>query len=351
MKSITKLLPGAQAYENLTYPIGAGEVAELDGLILFDRYLLLLEAKAGEFGSARRGGKEAIKKGLAQLVGDPLEQGARAWDYIRKMERPVFQAKSGQEVILDKQRYTEIAIITLTLDSLDVFTPQMHHLREAGVLGHHDIPWAVCLTDLIVISEILQSPSEFLHFLHWRRAVGRTENVSSGTDELNWLAIYLKEGPKLLAVPEGYTNMAFTSYTDELDAYFLYKGGFRTKPANRPEQPVPKILRALLTATENSGIPAFTTVTEALLDFDFKEREELSQKLRQASRQAPDRSEVIKLDTANLSVRIIRGQRTQEELQQMTKNSYSQGKRTILIAMDFLPEMRVFRCAVQESKA
>ena len=140
LKSISKLLPGSQAYERLTYPIWPGEAAELDALILFDRYVFLLEAKGGEFGAARRGGKDRIKMGLAELVGDPLEQGARAWDYIRKNEQPVFIAKGGKRVVLDRPRYTEISNITLTLDSLDIFTPQMHRLRDTGVLGQHDLP-------------------------------------------------------------------------------------------------------------------------------------------------------------------------------------------------------------------
>jgi len=261
LKSISKLLPRSQACESLTYPIGPGEEAELDALILFDSYVFLLEAKGGEFGPARRGGKESIKRGLADLVGDPLEQGARAWDYIRKTERPVFLAKDGKQFVLDNRRFTEISIITLTLDSLDVFTPEMHRLRNTGVLGQHDLPWAVCLTDLMAISDILQSPSEFTHFLRWRRANGKAGDVSAGTDELNWLAIYLKEGPKLLKVPEGYSNMSFTSYTDDFDAFFLYQGGFRTHPASRPAQSIPAPVRELLSAAENSGIPGFTTVT------------------------------------------------------------------------------------------
>ena len=63
LKSISKLLPGSQVYESLTYPIGPSERAELDALILFDRYVFLLEAKGGEFGAARRGGQGGNKEG------------------------------------------------------------------------------------------------------------------------------------------------------------------------------------------------------------------------------------------------------------------------------------------------
>src|SRR5271156_5529852 len=47
---------------------------------------------------------------------------------------------------------SDICPITLTLDSLDVFTSDLHRLRAAGVLQEGDLPWAVCLTDLWAIS-------------------------------------------------------------------------------------------------------------------------------------------------------------------------------------------------------
>jgi len=188
LKAFKRLLPASQAYKNLKYPIGPKENAELDELVLFDRYAFLVEAKGGDFGAARRGGKQRIKKNLTELVGDPSEQAARAWDYIRKDEKPVFSTHNGEQIEIDKSRYTEISVVTLTLDSLDVFTPNLYRLREIGVFGHHDLPWAVCLTDLMAISEILQLPVEFTHFLRWRLAINAGGDVSAGTDELNWLA-------------------------------------------------------------------------------------------------------------------------------------------------------------------
>ena len=349
VKSFGKLLPGAEAYENLTYPIGPNEEAELDALILFDRYVFLVEAKAGEFGAARRGGKEKIKKGLAELVGDPFEQGARAWDYIRKTAQPVFLAKGGKRVVLDKRRYTEVSIITLTLDSLDVFTPEMHRLRDAGVLGQHDIPWAVCLTDLMAISDILQFPSEFTHFLRWRRAISAGGDLSAGMDELNWLAIYLKEGPALLKVPIGYSNMNFTSYTDDFDAFFHYQEGVRTQPTTRPEQPIPPVLRELLSALDGSGIPNFTIVTESLLDLNFEERERLSERLRELSRKASVSPTFLTFDAAHLLLRFFLGERTSEQLQAETQKTETLEKRTISIAIDFRPALNVFGWFIQET--
>lgn len=347
LKALRRLLPASQAHQNLTYPIGPSEKAELDGLVLFDRYAFLLEAKAGEFGAARRGGKDGIKKGLEELVGNPSKQGARAWDYIRRNEKPVFSTHSGEQIAIDKSHHTEISPITLTLDSLDVFTPQLHRLRDTGVLGPDDLPWAVCLTDLMAISEILQLPVEFTHFLRWRLTINTGGDVSAGTDELNWLAIYLKEGPKLLRVPQGFTRLSFNSYTDDFDAYFLYQGGFRSELAERPAQPMPSSFRELLLAFEATSIHGFTAPSELLLDLSFEERVKFAQKLKGMERRNRNTSKPMTFRTAEVTIRVYPGQRSLEEL----RSEVARSEKTLVLAVDPFAGWRVTGWLIVPAKA
>jgi hypothetical protein len=329
LEALKSLLPSSQVHRNLSYPIGPNEEGELDGLVLFDRYAFLVEGKAGEFGAARRGGKERMKKGLSELVGEPIRQAARAREYILKAKSPKFTAPNGQDITVGA-RFTEISVITLTLDSLDVFTSEPHLLRRTGVLGPHDLPWAVCLTDLMAISEILRLPVEFTHFLRWRMSVDPGKNVSVGSDELNWLAVYLKEGPALLRVPSAFTELSFTSYTDKFDAYFMFTGGFRQKPAERPSQLIPTELRALLEGLEAAGTAGFTAPAEALLDLPFSERQRLSQQLAETRR----RNEGTEFETEKLRVRAWYGKGALTELQTQLNGPSEGGKSTLLIAAD-----------------
>jgi hypothetical protein len=335
LKALSRLLPSSQTYANLTYPIGPRENAELDGLVLFDRYAFLIEAKAGEFGAARRGGKDRIKERLTKLVEEPSQQALRARDFIRKNDSPVFFDKGGNQIAVDKARHTEVSIISLTLDSLDVFTSGMNRLRSTGVLGQHDLPWAVCLTDLVAISELLQSPSEFTHFLRWRLAVNEGGDVSAGSDELNWLAVYLKEGPEFLRVPQGFTMMSFDTYTDDIDAYFYYRGGFRTKPAARPTQPIPEPLRELLAAIAGTKIHGHTAAAEIILDLSFKEREQFAQELRkEATRNLPNALPRT-FEAKNLRIVIYPGQQSVEELQALVEGCFVRDKVTLVLGVDF----------------
>ncbi|HEY4838827.1 MAG TPA: hypothetical protein VIH72_09475 [Candidatus Acidoferrales bacterium] len=342
LEALRKLLPDSQVHRNLFYPVAGNQKAELDGLILFDRYIFLVEAKGGDFGSGRRGGKGGIKSGLEQLVGEASDQGARASDFVRSSERPAFYKQNGEEVVIHKSKSTEVSVITITLDSLDVFTPELHLLRDVGVLGNHPLPWAVCLTDLMAISDILQSSIEFTHFLRWRRAINASGGVSSTTDELNWLAIYLKEGPKFLRVPEGFTNATFTSYTDDLDAYFYHQGGFRGKPAERPAQPIPSPLREILSSLVSRKVQGFSNVGEMLLDLTFDERSDLAATLKQRLvRPQADQNSVV-FDATKLRIIVYPDERSLAEFKAGTSTNVDRRKPTLAIAVDPSVGWRVF---------
>jgi len=73
LSHIKNMLPNATAYTSLFYPLESGGEAELDALLLFDRYALLVEGKAGSLGKAWRGGKEKMKTQLEALVGDAAD--------------------------------------------------------------------------------------------------------------------------------------------------------------------------------------------------------------------------------------------------------------------------------------
>lgn len=333
VKAISGMLPGCQALQNLTY-VADGQATELDGLILFDRYGFLIEGKAGSFAAAgRRGGPSSIARSLRDLVADPTEQAIRASEYIRHTDHPVFSASDGRRVSIDKAHTKDICLITLTLDSLDVFTPDLQQLRTAGVLQPGDLPWAVCLTDLWAISELVTSPSEFTHFLRWRLAVYSAKSVSAGSDELNWFAIYLKEGPEFVSVPAGFDHLSYTSYTDDMDAYFYHRSGHRQTFAERPSQAIPTSLRALLASLEHDQAQDFTMVTEFLLGLNFSTRSVLSERIAEFA-SPKNNAESLTLTDTDRAVILLRGARSQKELDDHAARHSSSHKNVLVLALD-----------------
>ena len=268
---LSMVMPRNQNYEELYYTF-EGNRYELDGLFLFDRYVLLMEAKAGSVSEAsRRGAIKSLESDLKALVRDPSRQAARAKTYIESTAQPSFVTKNGQQIVIDKSIPLQVATMALTLDNLAMFTSDMSSLKQTGLLTQGSISWTLYLPDLKIITELLPRPSQFWHYFRWRRTLFGMNNIF-GNDEVNWLGIYIKQGPSdVKRAPESY-RLTFTSYTTDLDDYFLYRAGQRSKAAPRPKQEVPGPMEVLIDDIEMTAMVGFTAVTESLLDLTFRER-------------------------------------------------------------------------------
>jgi len=107
-----------------------------------------------------------------------------------------------------------------------------------------------------------------------------------GSDEVNWLGIYLQQGPGEEGLaPESY-QLSFSSYTTEMDDYFLHQSGERSKSAKRPERKIPPRMRALIRNMENTASPGFTAAAELLLELNITERKKFEAALRKHEKSA-----------------------------------------------------------------
>jgi hypothetical protein len=271
MSMFCRMLPGLVVETSLSYPIGVGLEAEVDALILFDRYIFVVEGKGG---NRNRTQKDAgVQARIDELVGGPAKQALRTKAYLRG--NPILLRADDTTFDIGDTSSSEIVPISISLDSLDAFTSELNEVKE--IAGLSEAVWAICLTDLRVISEIVSRPREFTHYLRWRLAVALRTDVMGDRDELNWLAVYLKDGPNIPKAPAGDDFLIFRSYTDAFDAYFLYKQGDRTKVEKRPSQEIPDGVRLLLDSVESSGFTRSTEAAEFILDFPLEQRREIDQ--------------------------------------------------------------------------
>lgn len=276
---LASVMPKNEQYEELYYEAG-GQRFELDGLFLFDRYILLLESKAGAVSDgSRRGATSSLESDLKKLVRDPSRQAERAKNFIAAEQTPTFTTKAGDKVVIDKNVNYEVVSMALTLDNLAMFTSDMQEIKKLGLLAPDSISWTLYLPDLHIVTELLPSPSQFWHYFRWRRSLIGLNNIF-GTDEVNWLGIYLKQGPgEESYLPDSY-RLTYSTYTTDMDDYFLHQSGERSKPAKRPEQEIPSRMRALIRDIEETGSQGFTVATELLLDLTFAERKQFESLLR-----------------------------------------------------------------------
>lgn len=282
-----------RVYRNLYYPDEKGERAELDGLIVFDERIFLIEVKGGRFSSsARRGSVDRLKSDLEGLIQEPFDQARRARDHLERAAPAVFCDERGREVIrLEKGKdFKEILCITVTAECLGGFATYLKMTKALGLLPADENPWAVYIHDLRVISELMESPSEFMHFLTQRLRAGTFEQVHI-IDELDYLGVYIKQGLYLEDWHLGENDhLSFDGYTKEIDRYYLSRPD---EAIPKPRQAMPKRLRSLIAGLNRGRAKGFTRAAHHLLSVSDLGRKEIDRHLEMGEKKAGDEKRAV----------------------------------------------------------
>lgn len=290
LELLGQCLKHADVYEGLTYSyLEDGEIreADLDGLIMFDTVLLLVEGKAGTLTRpARRGAPKRMIRDVSKLLAESHSQALRARRHIASNPEPVFALDDGSEITIDKDRIQRIFLVTVTMDPLDVFAPVLHEVAELGIFEEGDLPWAVYLLDLRVICELTAFPSQLVHYLMRRLRLNELQIVAA-VDELDWFGHYFLEGLYFEEVKEsGLGWVQLSSYTTKLDDYYMYVTGQRKTPAPKPTQPMPDGFREVLAELEGSHRRGYLTAALMLLDMSGKDRKRFGKYVKRSRKRA-----------------------------------------------------------------
>lgn len=273
------MLPRAGAFRSLTYtPMEDGQPTEgeLDGLIIADDIAILMEVKAGGMSEpGRRGAPSGMKEDLESLVGEAHDQALRARDYLKSSDEVTFTLSDGTALAVKSGDIDDIIMVTVTLESLDIFTATLYRLAELGVLREDELPWAVSLLDLAAIAEAVEFPAQLIHFLRRRRRVNELTSVMAH-DELDWFGHYLSEGlyfENLVAEDDEHmTFVSFVGYSKDLDAHFVLADCEDADVPPLPRQSMPDEMRALLLELEDSQPHGYLHISLALLDLSTEAR-------------------------------------------------------------------------------
>lgn len=280
-----KLLPNANIYRNQYYEVelnGQKECFETDAIILYDNNLFILEGKAGTLSiSSRRGSIERMKRDTIELIDSAYSQALRTKRYIEETDKPNFKYKNGSEsfVIHNKNNIENIFLINVTLESLGYLSTHLNSLKNFNLIQGKEWPWSVFINDLRVISEILESPTQFLLFLQ-RRIRANDFPGFYLIDELDFLMYFLNEGLYLEESELKNKSMySLIGYTDELDRYYNFLGGI----VSSGKKPTLKILpefKELIKNIESLGKTGFAKITTILLGFSHETHNEIIRELK-----------------------------------------------------------------------
>jgi hypothetical protein len=270
------LLPGAHVHKKLFYRIQEGKTLqrlETDGIVLFDNNMFIIEAKAGSLSvPVRRGSMMRIERDARKLIEKAYTQVTRTERYIADSERPVFQHENGSTalVIEDKDRYENVYLVNVTLADLGSLSTRLSSLRALNLIEGEACPWLVYINKLKVISEIVDSPSEFLLYLQ-QRIRANDHGKFSAVSELDFLMYFLREGGLDLTQEfnEDYDVLIPSDYTDALNRFYDYSAGL-LPTGEKPNLNVLWDLKKRIVGLEALGKRNFTKVTTTLLRVGYE---------------------------------------------------------------------------------
>ncbi|CEQ14600.1 YecA family protein [Paraclostridium sordellii] len=275
-----RMLNNCTCYDSLKYDLNeSGEIkeCELDGLILYDNNILLIEAKSGIFHEkARKGYIKKLETNIKDNIESAYLQADRARRYLKSSDVPQFKLKSREIISLDMKLYDHIYLINVTLENFSSISTMMHKLNQFGLYKSNEFPWSVNLNDLKIISDFIQFPAQFLHYLKKRVELANKDFLKNPevftTDELDLLGDYL-EGNLYYEDYREYSSIMIEDYNPYFNKYYnsIELGISIDKIGQRFDDGFIKLIYNL----EKDKEHGYSEVVTKLLDLSSEHREQL----------------------------------------------------------------------------
>ena len=284
LEHFERLLPGGSVHHSLYYRIG-DQRFETDGIIIFDGYLFILEMKSAPFSvAALRGADKGLKADLEHLVDEPYAQAKRTLAYIRDNEPASFETEDGTVALTIESlsEFRRTYIINVTLADIGHVSARLSSAKAMGFLEGDEWPWSVFINDLRVLSEIIESPADFLLFLNRRLALNDLPAVST-LDELDYLGWFLKHGLFFRKEDFGpHDRLSMIGYTVPIERYYDHVAG-RVSSGDKPRLNIREWYRDLVAALGRTGKPGCHHIGSVLLSLDGNEQERIETFFREYS--------------------------------------------------------------------
>lgn len=302
---LQRVFPPNSILLNPFYPDG-NEMADV--MVLHDRKILIFQCKSKILTYRSRIGAdfEVLREDLRKAIAEAFRQGTRAQNYLRTSERAEVRIHTGP-LAIDMTQVTGIYLVSLTSMPLQDLAGRLANTNSIlGLFPENEYPWSVSLGDLDVITQVINSPARFLHYVLQRQAVERT-SFGVHADEMDYLGFYLSHGMRFdLDDFRGFDQVALSGFSDEVDRWVFDKFE-RKQNVSAPQGTPVDGFDELLSDVEKSGDAYATDCAIALLDLTSAGRKSVVQLARQTKeRSRRDRglhsfSTVLKTGTRGFS--------------------------------------------------
>ena len=186
------LLPRAKVFKNIFYKINQNRY-ETDGIIVYDGYVFIVEAKANLFSDkAKKGHNLKTNDHINDIIKGSYRQAKRFIDYITDEKITLFDS-SGKELNIDLKEKNKFIIVTLTLESVGSIVPLLKISDKLRLFDKEYFPWIISIYDLVVIADFFETPSLLFHYLNSRMNFLLNEKASI-YEELDLIGYFIKYG-------------------------------------------------------------------------------------------------------------------------------------------------------------
>jgi hypothetical protein len=215
---LRRVFPPEMILLNPYYPNGE-EMADV--MVLHDHKVLLFQCKSKILTYPARIGAdfEVLRGDVRKAIADAFKQGIRGRDYLRANKCPEFDV--GQKrLALDMAQVNGLYLVTVTSTSFQSLAGRFANTNSAlGLFSAGEYPWSLSLGDLDVLTQVLTSPAEFLHYALRRGQVERT-TFEVHADEMDYLGLYLTQGIRLDVDDfAGMDHVALSGFSSEVDRW------------------------------------------------------------------------------------------------------------------------------------
>jgi len=250
---------------------------ELDLAILFDGIVFLVECKGGTMPTKARSGKRRpTRDALEDLVIEPSSQLDRARKHIDSAPNAAFELGSGVSVVIDRTSFDQRFLVALTLEDINLLVADPKNMAVLEGYKEEHLPWIVNLLTLQAMSQFIEFPAEFVHYLSRRLQLNVLKKVSA-VEELDYFGCYLDCGLYFDETQVGeFADVALDGFTEPIEAYRRYETGRSTVAVDKPRLKLHAEIFAILSDLQRMNSRSAVQVSLLLLDMSGTARGQIA---------------------------------------------------------------------------
>jgi hypothetical protein len=278
LQLFARLLPRSDIHGSVHYQFdddkGAAQWAECDGLVLYDKHLFVVEAKAGAYTAKPPGSYlEAHINSVKKLIRSAAEQANRFHRTLaEKGTVEICNERHERLFTLNRNEFDDIVLCCVTLDQIEHIASHSEDLTEIGIELGGEPTWCVSIDDLRIYADIFTNPLFFLDFINERMRASKS-SACRVKDEMDHLGLYLAQNRYVLHAERfgGIPTVGWLGFRDELDEY--YAEVFKGKSPQPPNQGLPRRLKQIIDLLAQSRRIGRAAAATKILWMDGETRE------------------------------------------------------------------------------